>query len=1245
MQITISSFTIPNWQHGGASATLRILANDTFINSSGQQVSRNYVRDQTFYQTVNCTVSGTTITVPQFTIDSTEDSSNRNATYTALLFDENGVRRGDFSSGFRVPSNFGSTVPWSSIYTHNQAVRSLLPYAYPNINEVMTLVTGGDAVEALTRTSADVVLQQNIDNEETARQNADTTLQNNITAEAVTRANADTALDNAKQDVLVNQNNIKSINNQSLLGAGNIQISGGAEELLSSYATLADALTAIGSTRTTLAIDQDVTITTPVTIPATLQLSQKNKSAITLSGIGAIDFAGRGIEGNESGLFVYSSIPSRVWPSYISVDASANTITSASHGLTTGQQMRLVKYKWGGGATVLPGNLSEGGLYYAIVTSSSVFKLATSYADALAGTAVDITDVGSGGNGFFFLATPVTWTGTDHPHEVFSDILSDGGSSISTVIQHLSNSFIGKGVTINVKPGTFTGTTLLLNDKHSIRLLQGTHQNTFAGSGGSLNFGPFNTCIVIGSDAEFTSEPGGIMMESSVNYYTATVHIRPGAENSSIHDVHFLAQGAAFDGLDATVRIDSGFNNHIFNNYFENCQAYVCSIVPGSNGDLPQYSSIRNNKIEGCLSQVLFIGGGEFCDIIENEVITRNLVQTSSFVFIDLEPNSDLNVIKDCRINRNRLDYRGVTNAGVLFGFINVNTADTSGFERIQISDNDFIANDVTGTQNSLIYGGVNVYGTDQFEVSNNRFHGIGTNGPAIGVYHCRRGRVMNNSAYNGSGKIDLVGTVECDVGFNKFFEVSSNGATQTASITEFTAGMYPIGSITGDTLTLSYSIFDGGTHRGTFYTFYETARCYINGNQYTVESVVPGTVLGDIYTDITMTATIAEPTAPIVLPYTDIDTGTDLFTAVSHGLNTGACVFYGAASPAGGLSDASDHWVIRNDADSFKLATSYENAIAGVAIDITSQGSGNHTFYLNVTMYSYSNKFYNNDNVDGITLAPLSTSVEISSPYSTTLAVDGDVTVEIDQAGIIYRNTSAALFTRMVLPTSGIEGKNFKFYVADDSGLQIIATNNKTIRDGTTVSDANNYIYSGTVGSALELTYIGGEWVVTSKNGTWAIHDFDSLTNLYRIDCGRTSGGSVGGWAQDTLFTGGTASSWAGGPFTWNQSAIPTPPTDAVYDTWRTSAFQYDFTGLSSGNAHVVRLHFGTNDASAGIGFYIFDIKINDVVYIHDLAIQTKLSDLVPYVVDLVVPSGVTAIKVECGTNNYLNGIELYQI
>lgn len=72
------------------------------------------------------------------------------------------------------------------------------------------------------------------------------------------------------------------------------------------------------------------------------------------------------------------------------VTAAADTVTVAAHGFLTGTKVTLTT------TTTLPAGLALATAYYLIVVDANTLKFATSQANALAGTAIDITDAGTG---------------------------------------------------------------------------------------------------------------------------------------------------------------------------------------------------------------------------------------------------------------------------------------------------------------------------------------------------------------------------------------------------------------------------------------------------------------------------------------------------------------------------------------------------------------------------------------------------------------------------------------------------------------------------------------------------------------------------------------------------------------------------------------------------------------------------------------------------------------------------------
>ncbi|CAB4125071.1 hypothetical protein UFOVP58_57 [uncultured Caudovirales phage] len=91
---------------------------------------------------------------------------------------------------------------------------------------------------------------------------------------------------------------------------------------------------------------------------------------------------------------------------------------------------------------------------------------------------------------------------------------------------------------------------------------------------------------------------------------------------------------------------------------------------------------------------------------------------------------------------------------------------------------------------------------------------------------------------------------------------------------------------------------------------------------------------------------TVAAPAA-ITVATTAVTIVADTITVTNHRYLTGTKLTYSAAAGTvlGGLSDATAYYVIRVDADTFKLASSLAYAQAGTAIDLSGTGNSSQTF------------------------------------------------------------------------------------------------------------------------------------------------------------------------------------------------------------------------------------------------------------------------------------------------------------
>jgi hypothetical protein len=77
----------------------------------------------------------------------------------------------------------------------------------------------------------------------------------------------------------------------------------------------------------------------------------------------------------------------------------------------------------------------------------------------------------------------------------------------------------------------------------------------------------------------------------------------------------------------------------------------------------------------------------------------------------------------------------------------------------------------------------------------------------------------------------------------------------------------------------------------------------------------------------------------------TDVNTSTEEITITGHSLNTGRqIVFSTTGTLPAGLTAGTTYYAIYSTANEIKVASSYSNAYAGTAINLSSQGSGTHT-------------------------------------------------------------------------------------------------------------------------------------------------------------------------------------------------------------------------------------------------------------------------------------------------------------
>ena len=179
-----------------------------------------------------------------------------------------------------------------------------------------------------------------------------------------------------------------------------------------------------------------------------------------------------------------------------------------------------------------------------------------------------------------------------------------------------------------------------------------------------------------------------------------------------------------------------------------------------------------------------------------------------------------------------------------------------------------------------------------------------------------------------------------------------------------------------------------------------------------------------------------------------------DTLTFNNHRFVTGQKVTYndGGGTAIGGLSDGS-YFIIKEDQNTIKLASSASNATAGTAIDLTSGAAGgSHT--LNIAQDGINTKFkatYNNG-----------TKAKISRAAQITLSING--VVQQPTAGYSIESDSTIVFSS----APEASDKIFASFIGEAVGSFDIADN--TVDEFTANGSTTTFTLSKTVSSSNDL-------------------------------------------------------------------------------------------------------------------------------------------------------------------------------
>jgi hypothetical protein len=140
--VTVSAITINSWRYGGTTGKLRVYASDTFT-QTGTFVIGSQRGSGQWYQQVDCTVAGTVLSIPSFSLQVTTTSSNSAANYTFVFVDATGRERDIWMGEILVPDTFGANVTWDQLYLYStQRTTRRADYEVYNKDQVNALLAG-----------------------------------------------------------------------------------------------------------------------------------------------------------------------------------------------------------------------------------------------------------------------------------------------------------------------------------------------------------------------------------------------------------------------------------------------------------------------------------------------------------------------------------------------------------------------------------------------------------------------------------------------------------------------------------------------------------------------------------------------------------------------------------------------------------------------------------------------------------------------------------------------------------------------------------------------------------------------------------------------------------------------------------------------------------------------------------------------------------------------------------------------
>jgi hypothetical protein len=569
-----------------------------------------------------------------------------------------------------------------------------------------------------------------------------------------------------------------------------------------------------------------------------------------------------------------------------------------------------------------------------------------------------------------FAPGDITWTGTDYPRELSLELWDTNNTSLSDRLERAASAFKPgtKVVKFIAFPRVITKSVELF-DGQSIHFTRGDYPNTATGY--PATFPPF----LLNNHCAMSADPGTVLYESNsptnAHLISAKMMFVPGSdgtvEDIQISNLYIKGHPSqVHNGKSSTIILGNARNSSVRNVVLDGTHAY--GITVGGYSTKQNYADgveVTDIKILNTGTQLLNVINGKNITFRDIQIDLRNHNSVGSFAAIDIEPNTTDNKVENITVENVVVDAR-TTVPGIYMSAVAMQAAGAAQLVNPVVRNVRVMGRDIStdGSTGGFLSSAVVVYGAVGGVVE--KIYVQGVVGQALFVQASRSLKLRDidvTQCSSSSGfAVEIQACAECEID-GVSLKKSSTPFTQYTNIKESEIE-YTVTS-SGSAITETNP---GGYPR--FYNHFAGLKVLFNNTPYTVNTV------NNVASSLTTTAPVGT-LAVKTFAESNVDTRTDVLTIPSHGHKTGSRVRYTAGTAAvGGLTNGSTYFVIAANANTIKLATSLDNAMAGNAIDLTSRGAGTQTLTpLLITRFS-SNRYRNTKADDGILLEPTGKSV-----------------------------------------------------------------------------------------------------------------------------------------------------------------------------------------------------------------------------------------------------------------------------